>query len=223
MKHPKILYITSFLPCPPVTGAKLRAFHIGRILQGRGQVTAHPGQRHHVAQPQGIGRQPQLARIAPRERSEPRALAVVAHPDDMEYGASSAVARWTDQGKRVDYLLVTKGEAGIATSAPARRAAASIPVSAKQEAGSLMGLSVTMTSDAPDSRHMAVTVSTISGWVVAPSEGGEAKAALTLSSTRSPGWTNAPMPPRVAKACRTVSDRSIPLAMQILSRIASME
>jgi LmbE family N-acetylglucosaminyl deacetylase len=38
---------------------------------------------------------------------------VVAHPDDMEYGASAAVARWTDQGKRVAYLLVTAGEAGI--------------------------------------------------------------------------------------------------------------
>jgi LmbE family N-acetylglucosaminyl deacetylase len=42
-----------------------------------------------------------------------RALVVVAHPDDMEYGASGAVARWTDQGKEVAYLLVTRGEAGI--------------------------------------------------------------------------------------------------------------
>src|SRR5919108_5564924 len=30
-----------------------------------------------------------------------RALAVVAHPDDLEYGAASAVARWTAQGKAV--------------------------------------------------------------------------------------------------------------------------
>ena len=42
-----------------------------------------------------------------------RALAVVAHPDDLEYGAASAVARWTSQGKQVGYLLVTRGEAGI--------------------------------------------------------------------------------------------------------------
>lgn len=46
------------------------------------------------------------------------ALAVVAHPDDMEYGAASAVARWTSQGKHVAYVLVTRGEAGIATMAP---------------------------------------------------------------------------------------------------------
>ena len=46
------------------------------------------------------------------------ALAVVAHPDDMEYGAASAVARWTSEGKQVAYLLVTRGEAGIASMAP---------------------------------------------------------------------------------------------------------
>ncbi|MFC5911148.1 PIG-L deacetylase family protein [Streptacidiphilus monticola] len=41
------------------------------------------------------------------------ALAVVAHPDDMEYGAAAAVARWTGQGKRVVYVMATRGEAGI--------------------------------------------------------------------------------------------------------------
>lgn len=46
------------------------------------------------------------------------ALAVVAHPDDMEYGAASAVARWTGQGKHVAYLLVTRGEAGIDSMPP---------------------------------------------------------------------------------------------------------
>lgn len=48
-----------------------------------------------------------------------RGLAIVAHPDDMEYGAASAVARWTSQGKEISYLLVTRGEAGIATMDPA--------------------------------------------------------------------------------------------------------
>lgn len=42
-----------------------------------------------------------------------RALAVVAHPDDLEYGAAAAVAKWTGQGKEVAYLLATHGEAGI--------------------------------------------------------------------------------------------------------------
>ncbi len=48
-----------------------------------------------------------------------RALAVVAHPDDLEYGAASAVARWTRAGKQVTYLLVTHGEAGIDGRPPA--------------------------------------------------------------------------------------------------------
>lgn len=47
-----------------------------------------------------------------------RALAIVAHPDDMEYGAAAAVARWTSQGKEVSYLLVTRGEAGIRSMPP---------------------------------------------------------------------------------------------------------
>jgi len=42
-----------------------------------------------------------------------RVLAVVAHPDDLEYGASGAIAVWTDAGKVVTYLLVSRGEAGI--------------------------------------------------------------------------------------------------------------
>lgn len=48
-----------------------------------------------------------------------RGLAVVAHPDDLEYGAASAIARWTAQGKTVTYLLVTSGEAGIQAFDPA--------------------------------------------------------------------------------------------------------
>jgi LmbE family N-acetylglucosaminyl deacetylase len=47
------------------------------------------------------------------DESWERALCVVAHPDDMEFGGAAAVARWTGQGKRVVYCMVTSGEAGI--------------------------------------------------------------------------------------------------------------
>lgn len=47
-----------------------------------------------------------------------RALAIVAHPDDLEFGAAAAVARWTRQGKDVAYVMVTSGEAGIDALAP---------------------------------------------------------------------------------------------------------
>lgn len=46
------------------------------------------------------------------------ALAVVAHPDDLEFGAASAIAKWTSEGKEIRYLLITKGEAGIDGMAP---------------------------------------------------------------------------------------------------------
>lgn len=47
-----------------------------------------------------------------------RALAVVAHPDDVEFGAAGAVASWTAAGKNVGYLLLTRGEAGIDSMSP---------------------------------------------------------------------------------------------------------
>jgi LmbE family N-acetylglucosaminyl deacetylase len=43
-----------------------------------------------------------------------RGLAIAAHPDDLEYGTAAAVARWTSEGKRVHYVLATRGEAGLA-------------------------------------------------------------------------------------------------------------
>ena len=51
-----------------------------------------------------------------------RVLCVVAHPDDVEYGISSAVASWTARGLDVAYLLLTRGEAGIDTSPPEQTA-----------------------------------------------------------------------------------------------------
>jgi len=49
-------------------------------------------------------------------------LCVVAHPDDVEYGISSAVASWTARGVDVAYLLLTRGEAGMDSSPPERTA-----------------------------------------------------------------------------------------------------
>lgn len=51
-----------------------------------------------------------------------RVLCVVAHPDDVEYGTSSAVAAWTSRGVDVAYLLLTRGEAGMDASPPERTA-----------------------------------------------------------------------------------------------------
>lgn len=66
------------------------------------------------------------------------ALAVVAHPDDLEYGASAAVARWTAAGKRVVYVLATRGEAGIDAMPPERVAA--IREAEERESARLVGV-----------------------------------------------------------------------------------
>ena len=41
-----------------------------------------------------------------------RVLVVVAHPDDVDFGAAGTVARWVDEGLDVAYLIVTRGDAG---------------------------------------------------------------------------------------------------------------
>ncbi|MFL6101214.1 MAG: PIG-L deacetylase family protein [Actinomycetales bacterium] len=41
-----------------------------------------------------------------------RALVVVAHPDDIDFGAGGTVAAWADAGIEVTELLVTRGDAG---------------------------------------------------------------------------------------------------------------
>ncbi|MBK3644234.1 PIG-L deacetylase family protein [Streptomyces sp. MBT33] len=63
--------------------------------------------------------EPMITQLQPMPGDWRRALAVVAHPDDLEYGCSAAVAAWTDEGREVAYMLATRGEAGIDTLAPA--------------------------------------------------------------------------------------------------------
>ncbi|MEU2347362.1 PIG-L deacetylase family protein [Modestobacter sp. NPDC049651] len=47
----------------------------------------------------------------PAEHVE-RALCVLAHPDDVDFGSSGTVATWTAAGTEVTYLIVTDGDAG---------------------------------------------------------------------------------------------------------------
>jgi LmbE family N-acetylglucosaminyl deacetylase len=45
----------------------------------------------------------------PFEGDVGRVLAIAAHPDDLEYGAAAAIARWTREGHEVSYLLASRG------------------------------------------------------------------------------------------------------------------
>ncbi len=58
-----------------------------------------------------------------------RALAVTAHPDDVDYNAAGTVAKWVKSGVQVTYLLVTSGDAGGSGEIPA----AQIPAVRRRE------------------------------------------------------------------------------------------
>ena len=77
-----------------------------------------------------------------------RAVAVVAHPDDLEYGVASAVARWTGQGKSVTYLLATRGEAGIAGRSPDE--VGPLRMEEERRSAAVVGVSTVQFLDHPD-------------------------------------------------------------------------
>jgi LmbE family N-acetylglucosaminyl deacetylase len=51
-------------------------------------------------------------RIATPLRTPQRALAVGAHPDDIEFGAGGTLARWAEDGCEVSLLILTDGSKG---------------------------------------------------------------------------------------------------------------
>ncbi|MDP9430267.1 MAG: PIG-L family deacetylase [Actinomycetota bacterium] len=50
-----------------------------------------------------------------------RALCVLAHPDDVDFGSAGTVATWTSAGTEVTYLIVTDGDAGGFDDTPRER------------------------------------------------------------------------------------------------------
>jgi LmbE family N-acetylglucosaminyl deacetylase len=77
-----------------------------------------------------------------------RALAVAAHPDDLEYGGAAAIARWTGEGKHVAYLLLTKGEAGIDSMPPEE--CAPVRVDEQRASAAVVGVTDVEFLDHPD-------------------------------------------------------------------------
>lgn len=77
-----------------------------------------------------------------------RVLCIVAHPDDMEYGGSAAVAEWTARGIEVSYLLLTAGGAGIRGLAP--EAVKPLRAAEQRAACDVVGVSRLTILDFPD-------------------------------------------------------------------------
>lgn len=70
-----------------------------------------------------------------------RALVVIAHPDDAEFGAAGTIARWTEMGTDVRYLVITDGASGSADPAMTRERLAEIREREQREACKELGVS----------------------------------------------------------------------------------
>jgi len=79
-----------------------------------------------------------------------RALVIVAHPDDPEYGMAAALAQWVAEGKEVHYLLATRGEAGIAGLPPAE--SGQLRAEEQRKACAKVGVTDLVFLDHPDGR-----------------------------------------------------------------------
>jgi LmbE family N-acetylglucosaminyl deacetylase len=69
-----------------------------------------------------------------------RAMVIVAHPDDIEFGSAGTVARWVQAGAEVCYVLVTSGDVGIAKTELTRAEAAAIREAEQSEAAAAVGV-----------------------------------------------------------------------------------
>jgi LmbE family N-acetylglucosaminyl deacetylase len=91
---------------------------------------------------------PTITDLAPFPDDWDRALAIVAHPDDLEYGAAGAIAAWTRAGKQVAYLLASRGEAGIDSMDPDK--AAQIREAEQRDSAAIVGVTSVEFLNHPD-------------------------------------------------------------------------
>lgn len=69
-----------------------------------------------------------------------RALIIVAHPDDIEFGCAGTIARWVDAGCAVRYVLVTSGDVGIDEPGMTRERATAIREAEQRAAAAELGV-----------------------------------------------------------------------------------
>ena len=67
------------------------------------------------------------------------AMAIMAHPDDIEFACAGTLARWAQSGSRICYVICTSGDAGIASSGMTRQEAAAISESEQRQAADIVG------------------------------------------------------------------------------------
>jgi LmbE family N-acetylglucosaminyl deacetylase len=67
-------------------------------------------------------------------------MLVVAHPDDAEFRAAGTVAKWTRNGARVTYVVVTKGDKGSEDPAMTPSSLTTIREAEQRAAGAILGV-----------------------------------------------------------------------------------
>jgi LmbE family N-acetylglucosaminyl deacetylase len=78
------------------------------------------------------------------------AMAIVAHPDDIEFGCVGTLARWAQAGARICYLLCTSGDVGIAEPGMTRPRATEIREAETRAAAAIAGVSEVVFLREPD-------------------------------------------------------------------------
>jgi len=68
------------------------------------------------------------------------AMAVVAHPDDVDFGCAGTFARWAKAGARLCYVLCTSGDVGIAEPGMTKKQAIEIRESEQLAAAKIIGV-----------------------------------------------------------------------------------
>jgi LmbE family N-acetylglucosaminyl deacetylase len=78
------------------------------------------------------------------------AMAITAHPDDIEFSCAGTLARWVKSGTRVSYVLCTSGDVGIDSDGMTRERATEIRESESLAAANIVGATEVIFLREPD-------------------------------------------------------------------------
>ncbi|MGH2428404.1 MAG: PIG-L deacetylase family protein [Candidatus Limnocylindria bacterium] len=84
--------------------------------------------------------------ISPLER----ALVIISHPDDAEFGAAATIAALTASGARVDYVVTTDGSKGTEDPAVTPESLAATRIAEQRAAADVLGVSEIVHLGQPD-------------------------------------------------------------------------
>lgn len=78
------------------------------------------------------------------------AMAIVAHPDDIDFSCAGTLARWARAGSRISYVLCTSGDVGIDEPGMTRQKATQIRETEQRAAAEIVGAAEVIFLREPD-------------------------------------------------------------------------